>query len=384
MFESVQWATSPVKYLGVPLDQYQEPAKYWEAENERTRECTHKWGGRDLSIFARATLCNLFLVAKVWYVLQALCMSRTSVQRLHRVFAVFIWGSSWERTSRTNLFLSAGKGGLGLAHLFLRQLVSRFMFLRDQKDAFLRTVMQIWFKEALPEYVVSSSPVKRVRVRGFLWEVVRAFQCLKVRFSAQNLADVRRKQLYKDLIDTMLPIPLYRSIYCVGSEGNVLKRVKKMSVRPSMKSFFFQLHTGTLPVKPWLQEKGIFVPWSTNCLICRKPETIDHMFLHCTDAVFRWDVLQRTLKKELPISPYGIRFLSVDSGDEVPWDMFMLISLHSIWKNRMAFRHADETILPVREYFIENVSYVRDVFKAQKEQPEWLPLKDALAKLKRF
>lgn len=159
--------------------------------------------------------------------------------------------------------------------------------------------------------------MKRVRVRGFLWEVVRAFQCLKVRFSAQYLADVRRKQLYKDLIDTMLPIPLYRSIYCVGSEGNVLKRVKKMSVRPSMKSFFFQLHTGTLPVKPWLQEKGIFVPWSTNCLICRKPETIDHMFLHCTDAVFHWDVLQRTLKKELPISPYGIRFLSVDSGDEV-------------------------------------------------------------------
>lgn len=38
-----------------------------------------------------------------------------------------------------------------------------------------------------------------------------------------------------------------------------------MPVKPSAKSFLFQLHTGTLPAKPSLQEKGIFAPWAVNC-----------------------------------------------------------------------------------------------------------------------
>lgn len=63
-------------------------------------------------------------------------MSRTNVQKMHRVFVVFIWGSTWERLSRANLFRKVCDGGLGLSHLFIRQIVSRFFFLRDQSDSF--------------------------------------------------------------------------------------------------------------------------------------------------------------------------------------------------------------------------------------------------------
>ncbi|XP_042147230.1 uncharacterized protein LOC121836404, partial [Ixodes scapularis] len=157
----------------------------------------------------RSTVCNLFIVAKVWYVLQALCMSRVSVQKIHRVFAIFVWGSVWERTGRTNLFRSVKSGGLGLAHLFLRQVVSRFMFLRDQGDPFLRTVLQVRLRNALSEFVVSSSDVRCTRVRGFLREVILAFHFLKVRFSLEYLSEVTRKRLYKDLVEVVFPVPLY-------------------------------------------------------------------------------------------------------------------------------------------------------------------------------
>lgn len=70
------------------------------------------------------------------------------------MFAVFVWGSSWKRSSRTNLFRSVKSGGLGFAHIFLRQVVSRFIFLRDQRDDFLRTVLQVRLRDALPEFVV--------------------------------------------------------------------------------------------------------------------------------------------------------------------------------------------------------------------------------------
>lgn len=61
-------------------------------------------------------------------------------------------------------------------------------------------------------------------------------------------------------------------------------------------TYFFKLHNGTVPVKVWMAERVLFVPWSTNCLLCKKPGTIEHMFIDCWDAVFCWDVLQRTLK----------------------------------------------------------------------------------------
>lgn len=128
MFETVQWSTSPGVYLGVPLNNYRENNELWRAETEKISVKASNWGGRDFSIFARATVCNLFFVAKIWYLLQVLHCSRVHLQRMHRVFSTYIWNSTWERTSRDNLFRRVRAGGLSLSHLFVRQLVSRFFF----------------------------------------------------------------------------------------------------------------------------------------------------------------------------------------------------------------------------------------------------------------
>lgn len=227
VFENLQWTVSPTKYLGAPLNWYDEPTEYWREEAERMRQETTKWGGKNLSIFTRSTICNTFLVARIWYVLQVLAMSRTSAQKFHRILASFVWNSTWERTSRLNLFHSLKAGGLGLAHLFLRQIVSRFIFLRDQHDPFLRAVLQVRLQNVLPEFIVSSCGVTGSGLCGYLREVVSAFKILRVRFSFDYLIIVSKKQLYKDLRDVMLPVPLYRAIFSVGPGKDVLKRVKK-------------------------------------------------------------------------------------------------------------------------------------------------------------
>lgn len=96
------------------------------------------------------------------------------------------------------------------------------------------------------------------------------------------------------------------------------------------KNFFFKLHTGTLPVKKFLEGKGCYLPWGTHCLICKLPETIDHVFLHFWEGVYFWDVLQMALRKEFPLNPHGIRFLSVQDEDGLPFDAIMLMGLHSL------------------------------------------------------
>lgn len=281
VFENVVWSRTPVRYLGVPLDQYEQNDEYWEGETARLREKTTKWGGRALSVFARATVCNLFLLAKLWYVLQVLHCSRAHVQRIHRVFAVFIWSSVWERCSRTNLFRRVREGGVGLCHIYVRQLVNRFLFLRDSQEPFLRTFMQRSLASSLPMFIVSSATERCGTIKGYMKEVVDSFKFLSARFSLEYLTTVSRRALTKDLKEMLFPVPLYRSLYSSVLGQDVLSRVKKMAVPAPVKTFFFKLHTNTLPVKTWMEEKGLFVAWSTNCTLCRKPETVEHVFTEC-------------------------------------------------------------------------------------------------------
>ncbi|XP_040078971.1 uncharacterized protein LOC120850515, partial [Ixodes scapularis] len=240
---------------------------------------------------------------------------------------------------RDNLFCRVSDGGLGLPHLFIRQLVSRFLFLRDQKHPFLREVIQDRLAYYLPDFIVSTVGDQTCLLVGYLKEVVDAFQFLSVRFSKEYLVTVSRKKLTRDLVKTLFPMPIYRSMFSNVSQRDVLRRVKKMPIPPAAKTFFFKLHCYVLPTKVWLREKGIFVPWSTNCTLCKTPETIEHIFIHCWDAIFFWDILQRTLKKDIDITPYSIRFLPVSSYDNFPYDIVMLLALYSMWKSRLDIRN---------------------------------------------
>lgn len=108
-----------------------------------------------MPVFALATVCHLFLASKVSYVLQVLHCLRVNLQKIHRVFAVFVGGSTRERTSSINLFLQISEDGLGLTRLFLRQLVNGFVFLRDVTDLCLRAVCQLRLGSVLSEDVVT-------------------------------------------------------------------------------------------------------------------------------------------------------------------------------------------------------------------------------------
>lgn len=108
-------------------------------------------------------------------------MSRLGVQKLQSVFAVFSWSSVWERSTRTNLFRAVRTCDLVLSHTFIWQIASRFMFLSDQNNVFLRTVLQSRLRNALPKFVASSDNFCS-GVQGIMHEVVLLFKNLKVRF----------------------------------------------------------------------------------------------------------------------------------------------------------------------------------------------------------
>ena len=79
---------------------------------------------------------------------------------------------------RENLFRTVADGGVGLPHLFIRQLVSRFLFLRDQETPFIREVIQNQLASFIPTFLVSSVGNQPPKLVGYLKEVVEAFRFL--------------------------------------------------------------------------------------------------------------------------------------------------------------------------------------------------------------
>lgn len=51
-----------------------------------------------------------------------------------------------------------------------------------------------------------------------------------------------------------------------------------MAIPACMKTFVFNLHTRTLPVKTWMQATGLYALGPTMYTFCNKPETVEHCF----------------------------------------------------------------------------------------------------------
>lgn len=171
--------------------------------------------------------------------LQVQYCARIHLLKIHRVFAVFIRASSWDSRCRTNLFRCVRNGGLLLTHLFLRQVVDRFRFLRNQSNPFLRTVFQVLLCDALPAFIVSSGDGATGPLSPFLKEVVAAYKFLAATFSMEYLSNVSRKKLMKELIELSCPARFYPTSYCALPGNDVLSRGKIMIIPANTKTFFF-------------------------------------------------------------------------------------------------------------------------------------------------
>lgn len=127
-FAGIEWSVVPPKYLGVPLSAHKSSAQYWKDRVAGLERYAKSFIPHNLSIFGKAETCNKFLATKLFYVLQVLHCARAHIQSFHRKFATFIWSSTYESMRRDNLFRPVSAGGLGLVHLYVWQIVSRYFF----------------------------------------------------------------------------------------------------------------------------------------------------------------------------------------------------------------------------------------------------------------
>ncbi|SCV66489.1 hypothetical protein ANAPC5_01427 [Anaplasma phagocytophilum] len=89
-FASIGWTSTPNTYLGVPLQYYRNSTLYWTEVLENSKWKAVTWVNRDKSIFTRATVRNIFLVAKLWYILQVLACKRINIPKFQSYCYIYM------------------------------------------------------------------------------------------------------------------------------------------------------------------------------------------------------------------------------------------------------------------------------------------------------
>ncbi|CAN8015712.1 unnamed protein product [Ixodes persulcatus] len=200
---------------------------------------------------------------------------------------------------RDNLFVSQKKGALGLVNVERKLKVQRFLFFRDQGNPLVISAFKELGGRFLGPWLDGDTGDSRARVLKFYPEIAAAKEFFQTRFSDEYLQKVKKKSLYWDTVDLLIPPPFCRSFPGSAEKSDVFRRLLRYPVRTAVKNCFLRFHFEVLPVKTWLIKKGFFEPWSTNCALCPFPETLEHVFLYCTNAELFWAELRAVLQIDL-------------------------------------------------------------------------------------
>lgn len=143
-----------------------------------------QWMHRGFSILTRACVCNVSLMAKIYclQVLHCACANSKIASGLSQV-SLEAW---FERMGRNTFLPSVKSGFLGITYLCIRQLITQFLFSRDDTYSFLRTVIQTHVGDHLPSFLVTSCKGNPIHPKGLLMEGIDAFRFLGVRLLHQS------------------------------------------------------------------------------------------------------------------------------------------------------------------------------------------------------
>ncbi|CAN7978534.1 unnamed protein product, partial [Ixodes persulcatus] len=338
------------------------------------------WKSRHISFFTRSYLCNAISYPAILYSAQVMPFSTTTADKVQSSWAVFIWKSSMERMRRQNLFLSLAKGGLGLINIGLKLVIHRFLFFRDQQDPFILSAFHhLGASQLLAWQVTTATPTPFSRVLFFYKEIAQSIRLLQNTFSWDFLLKTNRKQLYWATVSALIPPPLYRPLTNLPTDNDVFHRLKCLPVATSSKDFFFKFHTEVLPVKVWQQAKGFFVPWSHNCDLCGKEETLEHVFIFCSNAEIFWAELQSFFGLDLQISWCTLKFLRRHDQRTLTdlTEIIMVLGLHALWRSRIDMTECTLHPKPAWQHFASKLNWtIRTLEPVEIEKD----LRDALVK----
>ena len=115
IFADIDWLDEPVGCLGgyVGNDRAECARKVFDEEKEKTKIKMAYWSGKYLSLKGRVNVLNIFVLSKLWYVLESHDIPPNILKDFNRLISDFVW-NDLHQCQLSNLHEKYDDGGLKL------------------------------------------------------------------------------------------------------------------------------------------------------------------------------------------------------------------------------------------------------------------------------
>lgn len=110
------------------------------------------------------------------------------------------------------------------------------------------------------------------------------------------------------------------------------------------------------------------MPWTTDCALCPYPESLQHVFLFCTNAAHFWHNIRIVFNVHVYPKWEDVKFLSVEHHkNDSCVETLILLGLYAIWRSRTDYMLALENAKPAWTHFCDAFTYTSSLLDGEEE-----------------
>jgi hypothetical protein len=316
-FFNLKWVKT-MKICGIHFGEADLTDKNWDAIYSKLTKTVNLFKARDLSIFGRATIANVSLCSKLWYVGSVINISPQQLLRFVRKIFSFIWQGGVERVNRETMYLPLQKGGISLVHIKskIQSLQTKHILNLINGDyAKWHSLAIYWVGHSISNFKIGSGSnaiPHSTEKPDYYSQCMKGFKefhklspqsvpcinpsALTAAEDTQPDLSITTKFVYSTLIDKLNEgkVPRVFSIHPQVDFYQAWATNRNDCLSPSQRDLTWKMLHNVVPVMAHLHR--IHISKTTECPHCQRMETLIHAFYQCAHVAPLWKKLANLLR----------------------------------------------------------------------------------------
>lgn len=336
-----------LKILGVKFDREGEGTGNWPDMLGKVRQRLGYWGLRGLTMEGKVLITKAVILPLLLLIGSIFIPPRRVLLELERALFYFLWGSKWERMSRSEMKKTKEKGGKGVPdlHLFLG---SRYTAIHikhasaPSRENKTTAMARFWMGSYLRKFPFFKNDLK-TPVSFNMPHFYSFIEKFLKHFNLEN-EDFNVLTNHRNLISVVQerdPVSAVRGLRN-GEPKTVWRNVNHPALPNRLRDLSWMAAHEILPVRSVMHSRGMSASPTCPRPGCGEPESVRHLFWECSAAGDQWATAGSLKFPYLPAGGvltaqlvlYGVSQKSQQPSDFAKQWLTLAAIKHAIWTSR--------------------------------------------------
>ena len=299
-FEGIKF-TKEMKILGIEFNDKGITKKNINIVIDKIKRALYIWNDVYLNTLEKIIISKTFVLSKLWYVSNFMCISEKNINKIEKLVYQFIWCNSFELIKRKTLILPYERGGLN--NVCIRSkiktcLIQNFIniYINNERMFYQLSVKYMKYDlrhlKIFKSFNIIPTSDRRPDIYDLIHDSIAEIKTIDQDFF-KNIKKNTSKQTYNKLIEKICIKPKVECIYECDDWKQVYNRIHKSNENSDLRSFLYKLLFNALHSENRFNNK------KKMCFFCKiNRESCDHLFFDCKEVKNLFQTIQDQLENK--------------------------------------------------------------------------------------